>query len=142
MKKIALVGCGRISKRHIDAINDTEGVQIAYVCDKQADRAIAVSEQLGCQYLSDYHELDGKSIDVVSVLTPSGLHPRHVCALAELTDIPYIICEKPVASSGMISCKICSTSLAAAMSFSGVSLISFIMFDVRRRASKLCANRR
>ena len=96
MKSIALIGCGRISKRHIEAITATDGVEIKCVCDKQEDRAKNASEQLNCQYVTDYRELDGKEIDVVSVLTPSGLHPRHVCALAELTDIPYIICEKPL----------------------------------------------
>ncbi len=96
MKKIALVGCGRISKRHIEAVTSTDGVEITWVCDKKEDRAKAAAEQLGCQYVMDYRELDGKGIDVISVLTPSGLHPRHVCAIAELTDIPTIICEKPL----------------------------------------------
>ena len=41
MKKIALVGCGRISKRHIEAITSTEGVEIAYVCDKNEEKAKA-----------------------------------------------------------------------------------------------------
>ncbi len=96
MKKIALVGCGRISKRHIEAITATEGVEIAIVCDKKEDRARAAAEQLGVPYVTDYRDLNGKGLDVISVLTPSGLHPRHVCNIAELTDAPNIICEKPL----------------------------------------------
>ena len=96
MKKIALVGCGRISKRHIEAITETEGVEIALVCDKKIERAEAAAQQLGVPYVTDYRDLNGKGLDVVSVLTPSGLHPRHVCNIAELTDVPVIICEKPL----------------------------------------------
>jgi len=94
MKKIALVGCGRISKRHIEAIGATPGVEIALVCDKDEEKAKEAAESLHVPYLTDYREIRG--VDVISVLTPSGLHPRHVCNIAELTDAPYIVCEKPL----------------------------------------------
>lgn len=95
-KKIGLVGCGRISKRHIDAILSTSGVELSYVCDKREERAKEAAEATGAKYVTDYRELNGKGLDVISVLTPSGLHPRHVCNIAELVDAPYIICEKPL----------------------------------------------
>ncbi len=95
MKKIALVGCGRISQRHIEAIQATEGVEIAIVCDVVESKAKKASELLGgIPYTTDFHTLC--DVDAVSVLTPSGLHPRHVIELAESTNIPYIICEKPI----------------------------------------------
>jgi UDP-N-acetyl-2-amino-2-deoxyglucuronate dehydrogenase len=96
MKKIALVGCGRISKRHREAILETEGTQIVYVCDVQEERAKEAAAELNCQYVTDYKDLNGKGIDVVSVLTPSGLHPLHAAEIAENTDIPYIVVEKPL----------------------------------------------
>lgn len=96
MKKIGLVGCGRISKRHIEAITATEGVEIACVCDVNEEKAKATAELLGVPYVTDYRELNGKGLDVISVLTPSGWHPRHVCDIAESTDVPYIVCEKPL----------------------------------------------
>ncbi len=96
MKKVGLVGCGRISKRHIEAIAATEGIEIAYVCDKVEEKARAAAELLNVPYTTDYRELNGKGLDVISVLTPSGLHPRHVCNIAEMTDAPYIVCEKPL----------------------------------------------
>jgi len=96
MKRVALVGCGRISKRHIEALKATPGIEIAYVCDKKEERAKAAAEVTGAKYVTDYRDLNGKGLDVVSVLTPSGLHPRHVCNIAEETDIPVIICEKPL----------------------------------------------
>ena len=96
MKNIALVGCGRISKRHIDAIASVSDAKIVYDCDKNETRAKETAEKLGVPYVTDYRDLNGKGIDVVSVLTPSGLHPRHVSNIAELVDAPNIICEKPL----------------------------------------------
>lgn len=94
MKEIALVGCGRISKRHIDAIQNTDGVEITLVCDINEQRAKETGELLGVPYLTDYKKISG--VDVVSVLTPSGLHPRHAAEIAESTDVPYIVVEKPL----------------------------------------------
>mgnify|MGYP003300147066 CR=1 FL=1 len=97
MVKVGLVGCGRISNRHVDAILANKGkVKIAWVCDKKEERAKALAEKLGCNYCTNYLDLNGKGLDVVSVLTPSGLHPRHVCAIAEQVDAPNILCEKPL----------------------------------------------
>jgi predicted dehydrogenase len=31
--KLALLGCGRVSKRHIEAVQTVEGIDIAVVCD-------------------------------------------------------------------------------------------------------------
>ena len=92
--KLALVGCGRVSKRHIEAVQTVDGIDIAVVCDIDEDKAQATSEQLSVPYVTDHKQL--KDVDVVSVMTPSGMHPRHVIELAEYTNIPYIVCEKPI----------------------------------------------
>ena len=42
MKKVGLVGCGRISKRHIEAISATDGIKIAYVCDKNEEKLYSI----------------------------------------------------------------------------------------------------
>lgn len=94
MKKIALVGCGRISNRHIEAINDTEGVEVALVCDIIEKRAKETAKLLGVPYVTDYKDIKG--VDVISVLTPSGNHPEHAAEIAENTDAKYIVCEKPL----------------------------------------------
>ncbi len=94
MKKIALVGCGRISNRHIDAIQGIEGAQIALLCDNDYDKAKSASEKLKIPFVTDYKEI--KNIDIVSILTPSGNHPSHVIEIAENTEVPIIVCEKPV----------------------------------------------
>ena len=92
--KAALVGCGRISKRHIEAVQTVDGIEITVVCDADENKAKKTSEQLKVPYVTDYKNL--KNVDIVSVLTPSGMHPRHVMDIAEHTNIPYIVCEKPI----------------------------------------------
>lgn len=95
MTKVALVGCGRISARHVDAVAaNSDKVKIELVCDKREERAKALAEKLCCKWCTDYEDV--KDVDVVSVLTPSGLHPRHVCNIAEKTSVPIIVCEKPL----------------------------------------------
>ena len=45
-------------------------------------------------YVTDYRQIRG--VDIVAVLTPSGLHPQHAAEIAEYTDAPYVLCEKPL----------------------------------------------
>jgi UDP-N-acetyl-2-amino-2-deoxyglucuronate dehydrogenase len=94
MKTIALVGCGRIMARHIEAIEATPGIEISLVCDIDEAKAEAAATRLGVPFVTDYRKIKG--VDVIAVLTPSGLHPQHAADIAEFTDAPYILCEKPI----------------------------------------------
>lgn len=94
MKKIALVGCGRILARHVEAIGTAPGLQIALVCDVNEAKARKAAEWIGVPYATDYRQIHG--MDVVAVMTPSGQHPQHAAEIAECTDTPYILCEKPL----------------------------------------------
>ena len=80
--------------RHVEAIADNPGLVIIQVCDRDEERARAAAEKLCVPYTTDYRTIRGA--DVISVLTPSGLHPRHVSNIAELTDAIYVVCEKPL----------------------------------------------
>lgn len=93
-KLIALVGCGRISKRHIDAIKGTTSLEISVVCDINSQRASFTGDYLGVPWTTDY--LSIKDVDIAVLMTPSGLHPRHAAEIAEKTDTQCILVEKPV----------------------------------------------
>ncbi len=94
-KKVALVGCGRIAKRHIDAINSTEGIEISVVCDSDEGKARETAESLGIKHVTEISEING--VDVISITTPSGLHPEHIKTSIEKSDATCIVCEKPIA---------------------------------------------
>ena len=98
MLKFALVGCGRISKRHGELLgeNQISGARLVAVCDKVLDKARIIADKYDIPAYSDMHEMmKAESIDVVVVLTESGLHAQHTIELA-----PYgadIVVEKPMA---------------------------------------------
>jgi predicted dehydrogenase len=100
MLRFALVGCGRIAKRHAELLGSghTEGAQLAAVCDIDFPRAEKMAAQWNVPAYRDMHEMMAKeNIDVVSVLTPSGDHAEHVISLSKYGK--PILVEKPMAMS-------------------------------------------
>lgn len=80
MIDFALPGCGRIVKRHADLLGTGRipGARLAAVCDDDRKRMAGFAERYqvrGCESLDDLLALPG--IEVVSVLTPSGMHADH-----------------------------------------------------------------
>lgn len=100
MLRFAIVGCGRISKKHISNIGDGHipDAQLSAVCDVKKDRARAYADKYKIPAFEDMHsmmkELSDK-IDVVIVLTPSGDHAKHVIELTKYGK--HIVVEKPMA---------------------------------------------
>ena len=98
MLKFAIVGCGRIAKRHSELLGhgQIEGADLVAVCDLVASKAEAIAANFDVPFFTDMHEMMQKvSIDVVVVLTESGHHAANVRELA-----PYgkhIVVEKPIA---------------------------------------------
>lgn len=94
----ALVGCGRISKRHSELLGHGQiaNAQLVAVCDLVSEKAEKIATQFGVPHFTDMHEMmRSANIDVVVVMTESGNHAEHVISLA-----PYgrhIIVEKPMA---------------------------------------------
>jgi predicted dehydrogenase len=97
MYSFALVGCGRIAKRHAELLSGVvSGARLIAVCDENASKARAFGEQYGVNWYLDMDELMSKEKpNAVSVLTPSGMHAEHVIRLARHGK--HIIVEKPMA---------------------------------------------
>ena len=97
MYKIALVGCGRISKKHIEAIEKLKSESLAEIvacCDINKERAEEASQKTSSIAYTDYNKmLQDIHCDMVSLCTPSGLHP-HQAILAAEAGI-NILSEKP-----------------------------------------------
>ncbi len=98
MLNFALVGCGRIAKRHSELLGHGQiaGARLVAVCDVIVDKAQRIGQEFSVPHFADMHEMmRSADIDVIVVLTESGLHAEHVIALA-----PYgkhIVVEKPMA---------------------------------------------
>ena len=109
MKSIAIIGCGRISARHVKAaVENKAAVNLAAVCDlvpQNAGRAAAeYAEGMAgaCrepQVFLDYREMlkQGSGIDAVSICTESGYHAK--IAIDCLRQGKHVIVEKPMALS-------------------------------------------
>ena len=94
--RIALAGCGRISRNHFDAIAKIDELQLAAVCDIVPERATEAGQRLGVPPFGSFEEMIASvPCDAVSLCTPSGLHPKHGIIAARAGK--HVICEKPMA---------------------------------------------
>jgi len=95
--RCAIVGCGRVAGNHLDAITRLPRATIAAVCDLDAARAKAYGDMFGVPWYTNYHEmLVAEPVDVVSIVTPSGMHPRHAVDVME-QHRKHVVIEKPIA---------------------------------------------
>lgn len=91
-----LIGCGRISEKHINALKQTPNVKIAAVCDIKEERAKQLAISLNCDSYSDYKEmLRRKDIDVIDICTPNGTHASIAVDTAKAGK--NVLVEKPMA---------------------------------------------
>jgi UDP-N-acetyl-2-amino-2-deoxyglucuronate dehydrogenase len=97
MLNFALIGCGRISKRHAELLGSGQisGARLVAVCDLIEGKAKKIGEQFSVPYYTDMHlMIKSQKIDVVVVLTESGNHAKNVIDLA--IHGKHIVVEKPM----------------------------------------------
>lgn len=95
---IALVGCGRIAKNHLQAIEQhKDRLTLTAVCDIDEAALQATSQQYG---VDAYNNLDDMlryvNADLVALCTPSGLHPQQAINIAQSGR--HVLTEKPMAT--------------------------------------------
>jgi len=98
MLNFALVGCGRIAKRHSELLgnNQINNASLVAVCDIVEEKAKRIGNHFNIPYYKDMDEMmQNEKIDVVCVLTESGYHAKHVINLSKYGK--HIIVEKPMA---------------------------------------------
>lgn len=98
MLKFAIVGCGRIARRHADLLGkgQIKDAELVAVCDCNSDKSKAFGLEFGIPYFMDLNTMLTQSdIDVVSILTESGSHADHVIKVADFGK--HIVVEKPMA---------------------------------------------
>lgn len=95
---VGLLGCGRIARRHADLLGHGEitRARLAAVCDLDPARAEALGRPFGATIHRDLDALlADPAIDMIAVLTPSGLHAEHAIAAARAGR--HVLVEKPMA---------------------------------------------
>lgn len=104
--KGAIIGCGRISYKHIEGIiNNDDTIELVALCDVKEDRAIERKNQYLEKFpnrkvniYTDYKEmLKKENIDLVAIATESGYHGT--IAKYCLEQNVNVLIEKPMAMS-------------------------------------------
>ena len=96
--RMAIIGCGRISKNHFDSIEKHQNnIELISICDIQ--KKILNKYEIKCKvkgYLDLENMLENESLDLVSLCTPSGLHANQtkLCAKYGVN----VMTEKPMAT--------------------------------------------
>lgn len=94
--RIAFVGAGAITLRHLAALRDVPGVDVAGICDPDRDRALAACALLGGEAYAGWEEmLDEQRPDALFVCTPTFAHRDP--AVAALERGVHVYVEKPLA---------------------------------------------
>jgi len=128
MVKIGLIGCGRISKNHFEAIAAQPDAGCVACCDIIGERAREAAERYQIpRWTTAYEELlADPAIDLISICTPSGLHPEHGIAAARAGK--QVLTEKPM------GCRLAEADqLIAACAAAGVKL--FVVLQNRLNPS-------
>jgi UDP-N-acetyl-2-amino-2-deoxyglucuronate dehydrogenase len=96
--RIALVGCGRISAKHFEAMEaHAEDLELVGVCDTDPERLeAAVSRYRVKGYGTLSALLSDCDADLVVLATPSGLHPAQTECIAHAGR--HVMTEKPMAT--------------------------------------------
>ncbi len=105
--RFAIIGCGRISYKHVEAlVNNRENAELVAVCDVIRENAEKRSKEyvqsisldkVPAVYTIYTDMLEKEDIDVVAIATESGYHPR--IAIDCMNAGKHIIVEKPMALS-------------------------------------------
>ena len=95
--RTAVIGCGGISRVHLDALSHMDSVELVCVADVMEDRARARAEAYGCAWTTDWKTFISRDdIDVVHLCTPHYLHAPMAIALLDAGK--RVLTEKPMAS--------------------------------------------
>jgi UDP-N-acetyl-2-amino-2-deoxyglucuronate dehydrogenase len=126
--RVGLVGCGRISKNHLDSIGlYAADLELAAICD--IDTSAMQSHESRFQvpaYTSIANMLAKEHLDMVALCTPSGLHPQQAVLAAQHG--VHVLTEKPMGTrlaDGVAMVKACDQA--------GVRL--FVVKQNRRNAT-------
>jgi len=95
--KFGLIGCGRISAKHFESIEQIPQAEIISCSDIVLNRAKESSEKYKIKkYYRNYIEMiDNEKLDAVILCTPSGLHPEMGIEVSKRKI--HVISEKPMA---------------------------------------------
>lgn len=124
MKRVGIVGLGKMGVLHAGIVNQLPYSQIQAVCEK--DKLVsAVAKKLlpkEVQFYDDHVEMaTEENLDAVFITTPIGSHTPIIADLAKLKPDLSLFVEKPLARSAELA----RTACEAVRNLSGVHMVGF-----------------
>lgn len=94
--RFAVIGCGHIAAKHLEAIERTEGAVLAALCDSNQVRLMELRQRWNVPVYQRMTEMleQETEIDAVCICTPSGLHAELAVEAAQAGK--HLVIEKPV----------------------------------------------
>ena len=93
--RFALIGCGRISQTHLQALDSEPDCELLAVSDIRQDAAHSVAEQYHCRHYTNYQKLlEREPVEAVIICSPPSTHSE--IANVFLDEGVHILCEKPL----------------------------------------------
>ena len=95
--KIAIIGCGRVANHHVIAIEKINNLRLVAICDLNESRLNSINVDHSVKKYQNFHKMlnQNEEIDVVAIITPSGLHFDN--AMDIIRDYKKsVVIEKPV----------------------------------------------
>jgi predicted dehydrogenase len=95
---VCIVGCGYISRAHIEAYRSYGDVDLS-LCDVDLEKAKAIGRQYGVDsFFQDHRKvLERDDIEIVDICLPNSLHEE--VAVAALNAGKHVLLEKPIATT-------------------------------------------
>lgn len=96
--RLGIVGVGKISTNHLQAINELEDFELISICEKNSDILHKNSLQFHVEGFLDLKSMLTKrqDIDIITICSPSGLHAEQTIEIASFRK--HVITEKPMAT--------------------------------------------
>ncbi|CDQ18945.1 Gfo/Idh/MocA family protein [Halobacillus karajensis] len=99
MIKFAIVGCGRIAKKHAEAIKNAQDAELFALCDTDDERLSTMASENNVKHT--YNNLSemvtNSEIDVINICTPNAIHAEN--AIEAIEAGKHVMVEKPIATS-------------------------------------------
>ncbi len=93
--RLAVMGVGGMGEHHCKSFAEVEGLELVAVCDIDAERARAISEQFHVPAFTDHRELLAAGLcDAVLIATPHYFHPP--MSIDAMRAGKHVLCEKPI----------------------------------------------